>query len=561
MEDRWPTTAGAANLRGLQRQLQDVAEGQTLGPATGVVLVTLLLAVTVAAAVWFRKRFRLSLSVHPNGTAAAKPLKASRPRSWLDSQKKADSQNQNWITECEQFVEEYEAMEQRCDKFRVETEGLEKQNQNLQSRIATLEATLRKYPQTPMSIPSLTTSCPSTQDTPPTSDATDLHTPKSEEGTTARESVCDPVKESNDAPTPPESRPSPRQPPVPPVSLPLPVEDPEPRLPTLPLPVDLPVTRELDFGATPRQELKESTTTFTPLFDEKVLSTPRTLMELMNSHRLTKESLNTRITKRSQQAETLSEQHTAMSAQLPKELERAESVSNALETLENATSPRSREAALAALVDVHADKLQVLTEDVRARKTEAENNLAYAYRVQTRLDKEMDMNRLESVKHPSGVLLRPTGPPPPVALGPLRLPAQRDLSCLAVNPYKVDSWPIEPNSRGGRASGELAMPPIRDTDEEALQEESDQDSDQDNDQQGWEVWRGGHADDPLAARAAFMGQSPFDDQHEDDEQDDEEEEEEEDEASAEQDDAPSFPDVGAAKIPMGRLPPLALGGK
>merc|ERR1719152_267425 len=81
----------------------------------------------------------------------------------------------------------------------------------------------------------------------------------------------------------------------------------------------------------------------------------------------------------------------------------------------------------------------------------------------------MDMGRLESVKHPAGVLMKPQmRDHPPIALGTITLPVQRDLSSLAVNPYKSDSWPIEPNSRGGRASCDgPAVPPLREEDEEA----------------------------------------------------------------------------------------------
>merc|ERR1719359_1617251 len=79
----------------------------------------------------------------------------------------------------------------------------------------------------------------------------------------------------------------------------------------------------------------------------------------------------------------------------------------------------------------------------------------------------MDMRRLEERPHPAGVLMKPTPPQhPPVALGSLKLPPFRELASFAVNPYKVDSWPIEPNSRGGRASGDLAIPPLREADED-----------------------------------------------------------------------------------------------
>lgn len=79
------------------------------------------------------------------------------------------------------------------------------------------------------------------------------------------------------------------------------------------------------------------------------------------------------------------------------------------------------------------------------------------------------------MKHPAGVLMKPQGSPPPVELGTLTLPPQKDLSCLAVNPYKVDSWPIEPNSRGGRASGDLAVPPLRECEEESEPDETGDD--------------------------------------------------------------------------------------
>merc|ERR1719313_1335074 len=309
-----------------------------------------------------------------------------------------------------------------------------------------------------MSVPSLgsTTSSGRDADTPPTSDATDIRTPKSDEGTTARESECDQPPRDMPQPSSPaddgELETSPRDSQRPehvPLSLP-------PRPPLLPL------------RPTPQQEQKEATTTFTPLFDEKTLSTPRTLMELMGSHRLTKESLQTRIKKRTSQAAMLTEQRAAMEAQLPLERARAEAAQSALDKLEQAKSPRSREEALAALVAVHGARLNALASDVDRRRSDAEAYLAYAYRVQMRLDKEMDMNRIETVKHPAGVLMRASGPPPPIALGAITLPAQRDLSSLAVNPYKSDSWPIEPNSRGGRAScdGPL-VPPLREEDEDA----------------------------------------------------------------------------------------------
>jgi len=202
-------------------------------------------------------------------------------------------------------------------------------------------------------------------------------------------------------------------------------------------------------------------------------------MELMGSHRLTKESLQQRIRKRTSQAAMLAEQRVAMEATLPQELARAEAAQSALDKLAEAKSPRSREEALQALVAVHGARLNALASDVDRRRSDAEAYLAYAYRVQMRLDKEMDMNRIETVKHPAGVLMRASGPPPPIALGAITLPAQKDLSSLAVNPYKVDSWPIEPNSRGGKASGELSMPPIRDAPEEEDLPESDCESDED----------------------------------------------------------------------------------
>merc|ERR1719281_713952 len=143
------------------------------------------------------------------------------------------------------------------------------------------------------------------------------------------------------------------------------------------------------------------------------------------------------------------------------------------------------------------------------------------------------MNRIESVKHPAGVLMRPNGPPPPIALGAIHLPAQKDLSSLVVNPYKVDSWPIEPNSRGGKASGELCMPPIRDAPEE---EEDVPESDCESE----------HEDGfPKALPGWRFGQSPGA-VPEDDDEDDDDDDGDDDEAKISGDhDADSAADVAA----------------
>jgi hypothetical protein len=553
--------------------------------SAAAVLIALLLA-GVVAYVFFRRRRRYSKLVVPRENvpppsladpAAKQPKQATeakasfKVRNWLDSQKKAPAQNQNWISDCEEFVVQFEALEDKCAKYQKESEGLEEQNQTLQQRIASLEAALRKLPQTPMSIPSLGSTTASTRDaeTPPTSDATDIRTPKSEEGTTARESECDQPPRDLPQPSSPVDvgdADSPRGLLQPPPLAPLP-----PRPPLLPL------------RPTPQQELKEANTTFTPLFEEKTLSTPRTLMELMGSHRLTKESLQQRIRKRTSQAAMLAEQRVAMEATLPQELARAEAAQSALDKLAEAKSPRSREEALQALVAVHGARLNALASDVDRRRSDAEAYLAYAYRVQMRLDKEMDMNRIETVKHPAGVLMRASGPPPPIALGAITLPAQKDLSSLAVNPYKVDSWPIEPNSRGGKASGELSMPPIRDAPEE---EEDVPESDCESE----------HEDGfPRALPGWRFGQSPGTvPEDDDDEEDDDDGDDDEAKISGDHDadsaadvaaDTPATPvrglagspagspgdveppladarspspDVGMVKAPPKRLPPLAL---
>jgi hypothetical protein len=259
-------------------------------------------------------------------------------------------------------------------------------------------------------------------------------------------------------------------------------------------------------------------------------------------------------------------------------LARAEAAQSALDKFAAAKSPRSRDEALAALVAVHGARLNALAGDVERRRTDAESWLAYAYRIQMRLDKEMDMNHLEKVKHPAGLLIRASGPPPPIALGEIRLPAQKDLSSLAVNPYKVDSWPIEPNSRGAKASGELSMPPIRDApEEEEDAPESDYESDNDD---GF----------PRALPGWRFGQSPGavpedDEEDEDDGDEDEAKISGEDDAELAADNPPTpvrglglspegspgdveppsvdarspSPDVGMMKAPPKRLPPLALG--
>merc|ERR1719316_981722 len=248
-----------------------------------------------------------------------------------------------------------------------------------------------------------------------------------------------------------------------------------------------------------------------------------------------------------------------MEAQLPLEQARADAAQSALDKLAAATSPRSREEALAALVSVHGARLDALASDVEGRRNDAEADFAYADRIQNRLNKEMDMNRIETVKSPAGVLLPAMGPPPPIALGAVHLPAQKDLSSLVVNPYKVDSWPIEPNSRGAKASGELCMPPIRDAPEE---EEDVPESDCESEDDGF----------PRALPGLRYGQSPHvvrydEDEDEDDGDDDESKASGEDEedipagtAADSAADTPATPVRYGAAPPLGAPPPPSAGG-
>jgi len=576
MEGRVELAAGdpAGDLRALRRRLETLGVGAGGSGAwyawAAVALAALLIAGVVAYA-FFRRRLRYSKLVAPRehvptssrADSAAESSKqrseakgSFNVRSWLDSQKKAPTQSQNWISDCEEFVTQFEALEDKCAKYQKESEGLEEQNQTLHQRIATLEAALRKLPQTPMSIPSLGSTEASTRDadTPPTSDATDIRTPKSEEGTTARESECDqPVRIGEIGESEERSPRDARQPEEPSRS-----DPPFASLPPLPLPERPPL---LPLRPTSQQELNEAKTTFTPLFEEKTLSTPRTLMELMGSHRLTKESLGARIKKRNSQAAMLTEQRAAMEAQLPLEQARADAAQSALDKLAAATSPRSREEALAALVSVHGARLDALASDVEGRRNDAEAYFAYAYRIQNRLNKEMDMNRIETVKSPAGVLLPAMGPPPPIALGAVHLPAQKDLSSLVVNPYKVDSWPIEPNSRGAKASGELCMPPIRDAPEE---EEDVPESDCESEDDGF----------PRALPGLRYGQSPHVVRYDEDEDEDEDDgDDDESKASGEDEedipagtaadsaaDTPATPVRYGAAPPLGAPPPPSAGG-
>merc|ERR1719316_2517684 len=115
-------------------------------------------------------------------------------------------------------------------------------------------------------------------------------------------------------------------------------------------PMDAPASpREKGLRPTAHQQSKELTTSFTPLFDERGLSTPRTLMELVSSHRLTKESLQARITRRTQQAGLQAGQLEYCAAALPAERARAEKAVAALEKL--ADGEQAGPAAYAAAVE------------------------------------------------------------------------------------------------------------------------------------------------------------------------------------------------------------------
>jgi len=132
-----------------------------------------------------------------------------------------------------------------------------------------------------------------------------------------------------------------------------------------------------------------------------------------------------------------------------------------------------------------------------------------------------------------------------------------------VNPYKVDSWPIEPNSRGAKASGELCMPPIRDAPEE---EEDVPESDCESEDDGF----------PRALPGLRYGQSPHVVRYDEDEDEDEDEDDGDDDESKasgedEEDiaagtaadsaaDTPATPVRYGAAPPLGAPPPSAGGG-
>merc|ERR1719453_3035042 len=78
---------------------------------------------------------------------------------------------------------------------------------------------------------------------------------------------------------------------------------------------------------------------------------------------------------------------------------------------------------------------------------------------------------MEHMPSPAGILMH-AQKPTPVVLGHTALPAMRDLHNLGVDPYRVDSWPIEPNSRYARPSQvDLALPATQEEAEEQVQAE------------------------------------------------------------------------------------------
>jgi len=189
---------------------------------------------------------------------------------------------------------------------------------------------------------------------------------------------------------------------------------------------------------------------------------------LMASHRVTKDSVNARSARRQQQLVQLKMQKARMEAEEGISDAKAAAAIAALDAVSDAATPRRKFAALEALLDIHEGKVQELANLADDKKSQSEDWLALAYRVQMKLDKEMDVEQRWTARNAAGILMKPTGALPPVVLGELKLPAQKELSSLVVNPYKVDSWPIEPNSRGGRASGDPTYPPISECDEEDL---------------------------------------------------------------------------------------------
>jgi len=434
----WPTSRG---LRGETLEEDGVDPGAAAGVAFGAV------AVVVASAALYARHRLARERVTPLPEAAPKGSTADF-RTWFSAHASGDRVE---VSEVRRFVEEFEALQEECKEK-------DARNAELAQRVDSLEATLRKFPQTPMTAASLGTTRATTE-TPPTSDTpTDAITPR------AHDETPDSEDEKSARERPGAARP---------LFLPAP-------------PSDAPASpRTKGLRPTEQQQSKELATSFTPLFDERGLSTPRTLMELVSSHRLTKESLQARITRRTQQAGLQAGQLEYCAATLPEERARADAAVAALEKLASSerAGPKAYAAAVEELLATYAARVPALAATVSGAKDQAEEYLAYAYRVQTRLDKEMDMGRIESVKHPAGVLMKPQmRDHPPVALGSITLPVQRDLSSLAVNPYKSDSWPIEPNSRGGRASCDgPAVPPLREEDEEAAAADAEDDWSEDED--------------------------------------------------------------------------------
>lgn len=415
-------------LRGPPRQLA-AAEAVTLG---WTVLALALLALGVAAAWWARKQRLQTRKVQKDEPAPAKKL-----RMWL-------SESSDEVATYEQFMTHYEKMEEKVAEHVKSTELLKMQNETLKMQNDSL---LRNLPGIVSAV---------SQSTTPPSDSM---TPKTSSEDMERIDMDD---EKDESPAPPPAA-------VPPPPSVEPARLPSPRACDAQGAPDVPVTPEPtrkrippQLRPTERQIAQEAATTFTPLFEERGLSTPRTLMELVSSHRLTKESLNQRITKRKEQRVLQDAQIVKLEASLADEVAKTQAVARALEGYRLA-SPRSLPAKLEELLEVHTSSVGEFGKVARNKAEQAERYFAYAYRLQSQLD---DLMGQPDAKSPAGILMRPQGPLPPVALGPLSLPMEKDLSNFSVNFYRVDSWPIEPNARGGRASGELSLPALSESDEE-----------------------------------------------------------------------------------------------
>merc|ERR1719247_371975 len=265
----------------------------------------------VGAALYARQRLARERVAPLDPEAGVKGL-AGDFRTWFAAHAAGDKVA---VGEVKRFVDEFEALQQQCrDK--------DAHNAELQQRVESLEATLRKFPQTPMTAASLGTTRATTE-TPPTSDTpTDAITPR------AHDETPDSEDEKSARERPGAARP---------LFLPAP-------------PADAPASpRTKGLRPTEQQQSKELATSFTPLFDERGLSTPRTLMELVSSHRLTKESLQARITRRTQQAGLQAGQLEYCAAALPAERARAEKAVAALEKL--ADGEQAGPAAYAAAVE------------------------------------------------------------------------------------------------------------------------------------------------------------------------------------------------------------------